>query len=523
MSITKDLLKDAETSRNIASSIRNTESNYQRYATDYSWILSEFGYTPDSLASSFSPDNPYYLSLQYAKNVDDFHQLRNEAINWESKKEQRFYESPLAQVSRMRAAGLNPDLDGGSSVSTGSSSANVGNLGAPVSTAQQDRALDLQEQQLKQQAILGGFGAAASLLGGIGSVAQIGLNMSERIADWGANRLSARSAASLADSSATLAAKTLPNTVAKSNISAVRDGIGLVGDVASQLSSEQVSDRDYVVKHLTGLGVSDPEALADRVVAYGASPQMQKYYNDNIVAARKSQAEQEIATFDSIRQLTSDAYAIQMYQGSQQRSMAQFNAALADLLNTPENLENTSAAVLDSNAAAASESHLRKQKAEFAVNRWFFQLEQLTNQITDSFNRVQKYQSLYDESPSPTNAAKLQSALVAHARLEGLAAEELSMMYDLLDKTSSHDYIFETTSGDSPYIGNGNFKGRFLDFNNFVFDNVYDASNGTFKLDGVLSAVMGAALALVTKRASAPAASSLPNNGFFSTQTVPIP
>lgn len=68
------------------------------------------------------------------------------------------YNDPLAQVERMRAAGLNPDLDGGSSIDSGSAQ----NLGEDPSTPMQSVGDDQQIMQFAN-GVLGAFSSALGI------------------------------------------------------------------------------------------------------------------------------------------------------------------------------------------------------------------------------------------------------------------------------------------------------------------------------------------------------------------------
>lgn len=127
----------------------------------------------------WSPNNPFAIQIPYARDRQNAQDLADKAVEWESnfgnalltrvwqledREHDEDYNSPAAQVSRLRAAGINPDIQGGvDGVATQSQS-------APAPAATQNDVADSTE---REQTDIAQFG---TIFGSSVQLAQLALN-----------------------------------------------------------------------------------------------------------------------------------------------------------------------------------------------------------------------------------------------------------------------------------------------------------------------------------------------------------
>ena len=168
---------------------------------------------------SFSPDNPYY-NMFGSVPVQELNAMRAQAIAWEANRqallEQREYDLPSRQIARQRAAGLNPDIQGGSSVSSGSSAQMPPGAAPALQTRTEKEQLfiardqqALAERQAKWQNVLGTIGVVTN-------VATSAFNLFKGIKSLGSEMTILDSQASMAEDAAEVSRQTVDDKVALS-------------------------------------------------------------------------------------------------------------------------------------------------------------------------------------------------------------------------------------------------------------------------------------------------------------------
>ncbi|UPW41343.1 DNA pilot protein [Sigmofec virus UA08Rod_3978] len=148
----------------------------------------QYGYISNRQASNslapdgsrYSPENPYAKQMLYAYGKDDLTDLQTAANNWEAENaaynrqledqlrlrdEDRAYNSPAAQASRFRDAGINPEFSPSGSSSLGSSPSSHATAPAINNPAQGQSALDTLTSAEKRASIANSYiGASSQIL-----------------------------------------------------------------------------------------------------------------------------------------------------------------------------------------------------------------------------------------------------------------------------------------------------------------------------------------------------------------------
>ena len=131
---------------------------------------------------NFSDSNPYLDNLNVANNNEDKDALFERAVEWEADyanlqeqraynrevlEEQREYDSPVNQIARQRAAGINPDIasgsNGGSSIGGSSAQMNI------PSMADQQGQTKFSNKYDNLNNVFNGINAASSMLSSLTS------------------------------------------------------------------------------------------------------------------------------------------------------------------------------------------------------------------------------------------------------------------------------------------------------------------------------------------------------------------
>lgn len=312
----------------------------------------------------FSSDNPYYNMFDTVP-VDELNAMRSQAIAWEANRqallEQREYELPSRQLARQRAAGLNPDIQGGSSVSSGSSAQMAPGAAPALQTKTEKEQIAiardqqaLAERQAKWQNVLGTIGtvtnvatSAFGLFKGIkslgsemtvldsqASMAEDAAEVSRRTVD---DKVSmSASAASIAADQAAISSATVDDEIKGKRAGVSRQLLSLIPELSAAMSEEQLQDPDFVRSFLTELGVDNPDSMARLIGNYSSTPQFRKFVDDSVAAATESKARREHATFDYFSRIYENQYKANLIKSDTDYRITKFNEEFSTYFNTAD-------------------------------------------------------------------------------------------------------------------------------------------------------------------------------------------
>lgn len=442
-------------------------------------------YTNGVNHNSYSPENPYYQQMAWAKNMDDLKRLQTAAIEWESNRQaledQRAYDDPAAQAARLRAAGINPDLEGGQGVSAGSSAEQ-----APVD-------LDTLSTPTEQaNTVFNGIGIAASAIGAVTGALNAGLQFVEGVSTLGDALQIASSTAAAAQSAANVAAATEQSAIseAASSAEAAAAGaesvklanstarLGLLGDVASQIPADANVDEAYALQHLQTLGVDGAEELAPLLVDYVKSPQKQAFYNEQIVSARLAKAEKDAASFDLVSGIISAGYESQFYASRSAALMARFEYYVAQAFNTEENAAATATVLGDTLSADVSTAKLRRDQAKRDLDAFLANIDELKRQEKIISDDIAFYD---DKKISPARQAYINKQRVRLLNIRTLGSQNMARLGEIMDGYYSSAFLYDTMQAVSPQVreqsggdlvlGQQTVRSHYFDFHNMLFEN----------------------------------------------------
>ena len=434
---------------------------------------------------SYSSDNPYYQQMAWAKNLDDLKRLQTAAIEWESNRQaledQRAYDDPAAQAARRRAAGQNPDLDGGQGVSAGSSAEQ-----APVD-------LDTLSTSTEQaNTVFNGISLASSAIGAVTGALNAGLQFVEGVSTLGDALQISSSTAQAAQSAANVATATEQSAISEASSSAEAAAagaesvklanstarLGLLGDVASQIPADATVDEAYALKHLQSLGVGDAAELAPLLVEYVKSPQQQAFYDQHILSARRAKAEKDAASFDLVSGIISAGYESQFYSARSSALTARFEYSVAQAFNTEENAAATATVLGDSLSADVSTAKLRREQAKRDFDAFLAGIDDLKRQEEIISADIASYDG---KKLSPPRQAYINKQRVRLLNIRALGSQDLARLGQIMDGYYSSAFLYDIMQAVNPQVreqsggdlvlGQQTVRPHYFDFHNMLFEN----------------------------------------------------
>lgn len=461
-----------------------------------------------------SPDNPYYQTLKSARG--EYRDLVFElAIKWEENRqtilEQREYEDPAAQLSRERAAGINPDLEtgNGGSVSSGSTAVQ------PAATSNYRMSNEAEEANSYSN-------IANTSLQSLQSVLSSALNLSIGFQTYGDTIARSRNSRDLSNLQVLLAAQGVDNSALDYDIKQQElSNLGVQGDILSaellsrglsnsmgvldsadkflQLMPSDATD-DEVSEMWSLLGMPDSEKLLPIVNNLRKNSRLRAFHNAWKLNEKKTQAENDAVSYGTLRSIFSNSYAAQLYQSQNNRTVALFESQVNSMFATSDNASTIAGNMSNDLDTQTYVSELQKQQAEYDFSAFGVRMEQAEQFLNDAYDSQQDIQKQYDANPTKTNKALLDAVNHYVSELEGRTCETLSNLYQLVDGWSSVEYISSVLVKDGkPATAASDFKGRYIDVNNFLFNKLYDPANGRLNIGPAVAAAISGGMMYLTK------------------------
>lgn len=341
---------------------------------------------------AFSEENPYYRQMQYAKNRTDLQRMRSAAIEWEANQqnyqqqladqralrdEERAYNTPAAQAARLRAAGINPDIGEGGGISASGSSGSAPSVPGMAPTDMDTLSTPMETAQTVFQ----GMQSAGSLISSVGGFITSSMQFAKDAASFGSFLTQQKSAASISESQAEQAQMATADM--KFN--------QMAGLATSLPEGLDVNDDKALSSHLSALGYDDTYMPGVRAIQ--KSPELQKKYNDSLVAAREAREINLRASEAYVRESVSSVYATKALQRNSELAKAAFDHAFAMRAYTEEEGDLAGKTQLAKNTEQFGVALLQNQKTDFAFNAYVKSIEAIAVKSRELTAKVQQLKS----------------------------------------------------------------------------------------------------------------------------------
>lgn len=379
----------------------------------------EDGRRKDRHEGIFSADNIYYQQLLRSKNKQDIDALYELAVKEEARlqqlandrdyseylrDEQREYDSPIQQVARDRAAGINSDLVGGSA-GAGSSSSSSGAISNAVPSSQPAQG---QVKFSNKYDNINSFSNALSSVGGFISSATSGF---ANIVSGISQLKLLPSQLKLSESGAKVSEQTADNVISQSKLdtalkaqTVATNGFQQIKELASFFNSE-TSDED-IISTLGALGVPAEEHQNKLygIRQYQSNPAWKAYEEGQKKVANESIAYNQVYTPSFLSRMYGIQSMVEQNKLDFDLLKTNFDKAFADYLYTQDNAElyaNEQIIGVKSNISDAvtnMDSNLTIQKNNDLVRRNLQQsINAIEEHITVQANEVKRVRREQDK------------------------------------------------------------------------------------------------------------------------------
>lgn len=395
---------------------------------------------------NFSLDNPWLDDMQNGANNQDIDAAYERAANWEADRqtlleqraydesrlaEQREYDSPLQQIARERAAGINRDVAGGSgSPGSSGSSAQLQSLPQPQTQAQTKFSNNYDNTSM----VLNGINTAVNVVSSLGSFANQVIDGVTKIAELSSRLAISKTAADVATSS-------VDSLVSKNNNASIQSAFDTYSKVSPYITND-TTDEDalLMLQGLTGMSDEDAQSFLPRYRAFQKSPAVQKMLADNELNYKRSKANNMAASSKVLRSIAENAMEVERLSSIGQIHTTSFATNVAALLDNDEIVDKTvdaSSTSLDaqiaSNLTSVNRSSLENEQINFAKARVAQDIIAFTNYLKYLKSEIERcdqeyYHIMENEPLTEANIAYLQAVEVQRMNFELLGSSDLNQI-----------------------------------------------------------------------------------------------
>lgn len=381
----------------------------------------------------YSDNNPYFDQMRLSQNKQDTDALYERAIEWEADyanrqmqleenrailEEQRQYDSPVEQVARQRAAGINPDLEGSSGGSTSAgSSAQLTNPGLADQTGQ-NKFSNLYDNA---HMVFEGINTAGNFLGTMATSVSGIMNAVSTMKMLPSQIAANEAHADLQGAQANEIRELLAGKKKGQTLSNIAQGIQNSSAIMSQLASFAdliAPDTPDMAPHLTALGVPEAQipAYTDFIKQMHANPKMRAQYAKASTAAKFSEAQNDMYTQDLVSGMVELQYKMEYEALDLEYHRNHLNKSIASLLDTDSFATDSAQLEMDKLALAgqavgvdSAALNLKGQQIQNDTEAFLTKLEQKASLITnirgarDHIYEIAKGRSLTPEETAMVN------------------------------------------------------------------------------------------------------------------------
>lgn len=433
-------------------------------------------------AAWLSRDNPYRSNYIGAENNQDASAMYDKATQWEADRanleeqraydymmlqEQRQYDSPLEELKRKRAAGINPDIPGSAGSGSSGSSAQVGRAVQPSTTGNtpvQSPLTIAQQFQSAASMISAISSAAGTVIGGIDTIAnlpsKLKLNRAQAsVADQtvDAQVSHAKSAAEIA--SLGVHGAQLANTAAQlSNQGKITEnintGINTYGQLAEYITPDMKPDERAKVYKMFGISEDQHSTLNDGLTTYFSNPKFGMTYEKNKLEHRKNTVDGQKYTNKVLEQLTDYDISIKLAKGNFEVISTRLRTNLATYLESQNISERTGELMINQQNAASAAADASQMTSSLTVEQVKLQRDMLVHDVEtwskslvavkDEYNKIdatiERLTKEYGDNPTPGQQAVLDAMNSYKSHLFTLGSQQLGEMYDIVNQANQLRY-----------------------------------------------------------------------------------
>lgn len=373
-----------------------------------------------SNSGNWSPGNPYAAHILYADNNQDIAALKEKAIEWEANlqqyqmqlSDQERLSDPHYQLARQRAAGINPDIAGGSG---------AGGAGASVAPpAMADTELTEMSSPYKTaDRIFTGIQSAGSLLTSVSGAMLQGFDLVKNVATFGDMLSMSDSSKRAAQASADVAEATVQPQIDSINQLAAGGKLELFAKIAESLPDVEGGHTvESISKYLGDLGIDS--GYADGVYSYTQSPSQQQLRSSQRVAAAKARAQEAEATYQHWLFVERFNAAYREVKAMSDAQLAQFDQMVAAWAY------NSDAALVEADVINERRSN-SLQKEKFTAEQIQTDIDAYKAALTMRQEMIAKLDTMikdYSRYSTPMARSFLSAAMLFKTQLEALSTEE---------------------------------------------------------------------------------------------------
>lgn len=455
---------------------------------------------------NFYTNNPYLDDLKVARDNQDIDALYERAIEWDADwfnlqeqraydkavlDEQRDYDSPVNQIARQRAAGINPDIAGsGSGSSSSGSSAQM----TPRQIADQQGQTKFDNKYDNLNNVFNGINAGANVLSSV--VGAYGM-----IADSVMKFKSLPSQIALNNSSAKL------NTTKADEISQLLSGkktgqaldnglkfVNLIGSLGNMIKPDASDEEFAALVERAGIEEESRPGYISAIKQAQSQPDFLSNYKNDILAERDADAQLQVYTSQALLGIHEEELQLRelqldfdlLHQGIQ-------NKVMTFLSNSPGYAENLSdiQSITAQNSAESLELAKDQLRRDFAA--YGQGLEHIVKGIENLKARNAELEQLRDgrkdKRLNQVEQLEYDTNLLRISQMEALGSQNIGAVYSLLHEANRQKFYLESAGGYNrekgtltPPIGKSVFNDYTLAFGQIGFGDVLNGQYTTTQL-----------------------------------------
>lgn len=380
-------------------------------------------------AGEFSANNPYLSQMQLASRNQDKDALYELAVKWEADnyatQENREYNSPIEQVARNRAAGINSDISGSSSGGSSSGGSSSAPIPQQTNTTKFSNSYDNTAQVLSTiNTSISLAGAIASLPGTIASSVYAIGTLPEQFAN-------ARNQSQILANERTLSDETLSDKV---NISHNASSASTFDNLFSLSPSVAEMTDEESLSFLSALGYGAD--VLPFVKKLNESPELYSKIQAHRRQSRNDSAYLQEYTAEMLSNIMSFNAQADFFQSQGRMYTEDFQSSVARLLNTDDNVENT--ANMSKKTTDLSLQRVKRDSQAFTYN--LKSIAKAVKDLDDEYAYKKEIFKATNGGVSPNEQAILDSYLLRKSNLESLGSSQLSAYLNIIRDVYHQEY-----------------------------------------------------------------------------------
>lgn len=416
-----------------------------------------------NLRGTLRDDNPYLSSLLMTHNKDQSDWLLKQGTDYDASV-QAMYEKasldfalsdPAVEIARQRAAGINPDYTGGSS---GGASSGSAVSGQNIQVASNASTTPSESEHLQWQ-------SAAQMLSSLSSLGNTIVSAVDTFSSLPSRIQLNKSQSNLADKQANLIDQQTPHLVSSAMHSSnsaftesAMQNLAMYAKLANMFTSE-TPDSD-ISALLQTLGYT-PDVIPGHLQNfrnYQSNPQIQKFYSDNRLEARKAAERNRVYSVSMYGQEVQNQQKITSRAQNLELLKSNFQNSLYSVLNTEgvgQSLAHNIASEVDNQAMQLDlqYQHLVRDLSAFTASIDAIALE--FNSAQNLIDEINTRCELEERDPTPEEQAIIDSESIKLVRLNMLGSSQLQEVSSMMLHTANNAFW------KSEYLGE---KGKVVNF-----------------------------------------------------------